>query len=784
MAQTSLITSIDRSVSYPLEITVDAANLCGTISVAPNNWTEQMLYELPTVNISVYTPEDVRLMSVDVSLQTYSSDTGKITCIDPYVIPIYNIPETVILKISPVFDAHALQSHNEQVMNGNVSIFDTTIAGVVNTNMAAYASDLWTTPTQTFDISIEFDDANINSGGGSGGGGSVTPEEEHTYTGAPPLTFESNGEPAKSYSITGQMEMSGTPTPANPIYPTECGTLVTSGEHAGEYAIEMSVGGTTQTIYLDEPLRSFGQYADVLNSDGTVTRRIYKITMTGSESWSYTSSQQKMLFNPSNFPGYLYDTDVTVAFCSHYEVIPNKENSYISNGQLKLLIASSGTLTLYLRDNNYTDSATWTAHLTSLYSAGTPVCLWYILANEATESFEPVEMQLSKGSNTLSFNTASQPSDVTVVCTTGGGAIASNTVTYNNSKSGLTATNVQKAIDEVAMSQSKLFNVGYSSEKVASYSQPDYLYIDFPGTNVKKNNVYTFSAKITSFDTLQIGEGYGAYSGAWAEITDTKIIVHNYTNSDSTVEYTHGLTISDYIFVQIIVKIGGFADISITSGGSTFKQANVAWSGTNGDYYVSSEDGVFTDSTFTWSCADFRKSVWIFGDSYVGLNNPARWATQLRNAGYADNVLINGYAGESSSAAVTSLQHALENYGKPKTLVWCMGMNDGADSGTTPSAKYSSAISQVEYLCNIHNIELVYATIPSVPSQNNEGKNAYVRGKGTRYIDFAKAVGATSAGVWYTGMLSNDNVHPTELGAVALYYQAIADCPEMTYSNP
>ena len=59
-----------------------------------------------------------------------------------------------------------------------------------------------------------------------------------------------------------------------------------------------------------------------------------------------------------------------------------------------------------------------------------------------------------------------------------------------------------------------------------------------------------------------------------------------------------------------------------------------------------------------------------------------------------------------------------------------------------------------------------------------------------RIIDFerigkiAKAVGASSSGVWYAGMLDEDNVHPTEAGAIALYHRAIADCPELTFPNP
>ena len=68
--------------------------------------------------------------------------------------------------------------------------------------------------------------------------------------------------------------------------------------------------------------------------------------------------------------------------------------------------------------------------------------------------------------------------------------------------------------------------------------------------------------------------------------------------------------------------------------------------------------------------------------------------------------------------------------------------------------------------------------MPTVPSINNEQKNAWVRASGYKYIDFAKAVGADGTGAWYSGMLSGDNVHPNDKGAKALYTQAITDFPE------
>ena len=79
---------------------------------------------------------------------------------------------------------------------------------------------------------------------------------------------------------------------------------------------------------------------------------------------------------------------------------------------------------------------------------------------------------------------------------------------------------------------------------------------------------------------------------------------------------------------------------------------------------------------------------------------------------------------------------------------------------------------------------VTYEGVPPLDvTSNGKAATAYEI-SGDRYIDFAAAVGASASGVWYTGMLSNDNVHPSEAGAIALYHRAIADCPELTFTNP
>lgn len=612
-------------------------------------------------------------------------------------------------------------------------------------------------------------------------------EEIVTYSGVPPLVFESNGEVASAYSIEADMIYTGEPSKTTPNYPHEFGDLVQSGAHSGQYAINIVLGETTKTIYLNEPLRKFDTYVDTILSTGVTTRKIAKLTFNGSEPWGYTAGMLKLPFDNQVFDKYLRELEL-IGVCSHYEVRTNQASASLQNGELTFLVSSSGTNNMYIRDTDFSDADSFKTYLSQQYSAGTPVCVWYIMATEKSEIVSGLPTLVPiKGSNTLIFDTDTQPTNCSITCTVnkgGGGASSANKISYNKTDSGLSATNVQDAIDEiVSMENNKnkcLFGTGYGRTS-GDLSNGEALTLN--GTNCKKNNMFSFVSKVSTFNSVIIGQGYNTYSGAWIEINNTKLIVHNYTNSDSTVEYEHDLTIQDYLFVKIFVDIAK-ATVVIYSNGKSFKQSDVAWNSCNGDYFAQSVNSTLTDCVFTWASPDFRKSVWVFGDSYVGLNNPARWAAQLRNNGFAENVLINGYAGESSPSAVTALTNSLNHYGQPEKLIWCLGMNDGADSNNTPSTNYSNGITQVKSLCDNYDIELILATIPTVPSQNNEAKNNFVRTSGNRFIDFAKSVGATSTGEWFSGMLSSDNIHPTESGAIALYNRALADCPELIYTNP
>lgn len=339
-----------------------------------------------------------------------------------------------------------------------------------------------------------------------------------TITGVPPITFTSDGTALSAYSITGNMTQTGTPTPAQPIVPEECGdrtgnlcakytvgyainasgtiyaiagfmyitcycaanqqytfsldsglsnTTVRIHAFSGDtwitqiiakdaneapftvttpagtdnlrisiaesarskhpmlnsgstalpyepygYKLDISCAGTTSTIYLQEPLRKIGDYADVVDSIGTVTRHVKKIVLDGTENWGKSTS----------VTGWFYCTNLIIALtdsalCSHYVDYPYEYASSVTipDGGFATDQLINGTYrAITIRDMRYNDANDFKTWLAQQYSNGTPVCVWYVLATPTTESVTAPTITPASGSNTLSVGTTLAPSGVSI----------------------------------------------------------------------------------------------------------------------------------------------------------------------------------------------------------------------------------------------------------------------------------------------------------------------------------------------------------------------------------
>lgn len=276
--------------------------------------------------------------------------------------------------------------------------------------------------------------------------------------------------------------------------------------------------------------------------------------------------------------------------------------------------------------------------------------------------------------------------------------------------------------------------------------------------------------------SISVGKGHNGYQGGYIAVTPSALKFYTGETPTESVSKEHGLTIKDYIAICITVDYSGNAKVRIATNGSY--EATMSWAGVRkGSFFVKDTNRETADGRFSYTCHGWGAKTQMYGDSYFGVHNASRWPYYLVQDEHTD-VLINGFSGRNSADALPVLKSVLEYSARPERIIWTLGMND-PDKNGAPNATWLACVEEIKTICEKEAIELILTTTPLVAAVENTYKNEYVRASGYRYIDFASAVGASSDTTWFDNMLHSDGVHPDVQGAAALYYQALADVPEL-----
>lgn len=223
-----------------------------------------------------------------------------------------------------------------------------------------------------------------------------------------PATFTGDGSTISDWSISGNCLQNGVPTPDNPVSVEECGELVESGEHSGEYAVPIVLNGVTTNIYLSEPLRRIGEYADTVDSDGVVVRRIRKLVMTGEENIDYSPNGA----NARGFRMVISNNPLLAAssiISTHY--VDGGFNTWreAQVGEITQSTSVSNIFYLWMDQTIYNSIEKFQTWLAAQYNNGTPVIVYYVLDSSTSEQTTPVTLTTVSGSNTLDFGTTLKP---------------------------------------------------------------------------------------------------------------------------------------------------------------------------------------------------------------------------------------------------------------------------------------------------------------------------------------------------------------------------------------
>lgn len=293
----------------------------------------------------------------------------------------------------------------------------------------------------------------------------------------------------------------------------------------------------------------------------------------------------------------------------------------------------------------------------------------------------------------------------------------------------------------------------------------------------------TISAIIKGpISSVYIGVAFQGVYGRWLEITPTEVV--NITSSGTPVSYPHNLQLGNRTTVSITRETGNAALILINDEGEVFKQS-ITYGVNVGKPFVKNNGAGNIEVTLNYFLRDATKEIWLFGDSYFSFQDSARWPYYFINWNYT-NWLMDARGGEHAGEGLIDFQNLLSIGARPKYIVWCHGMNRGADENNSVNSAWLQYTQEVLALCQTYGIIPILATIPTTPNSAHVRLNEWVKNSGYRYIDFAAAVEQEGTNSWkgygtQKAMLSSsDNTHPTKYGAVALASQVLVDFPEIT----
>lgn len=177
------------------------------------------------------------------------------------------------------------------------------------------------------------------------------------------------------------------------------GSTVLPYEPYGTYKIPITSAGQTKHIILSEPLRKIGSYADTVDNDGTLTRRIKKIVFDGTENWGLSSLSailslsDDVVYNEGVCTHYVLDRSVTIRF------------SIYAHG-------SGDGVFIYDSERQATIDA-WKAWLATQYANNTPVTIYCVLRTPTTESVTAPTIPTSSGFSNIEIGTSLAPSKFT-----------------------------------------------------------------------------------------------------------------------------------------------------------------------------------------------------------------------------------------------------------------------------------------------------------------------------------------------------------------------------------
>ena len=177
--------------------------------------------------------------------------------------------------------------------------------------------------------------------------------------------------------------------------------MIEEGTTATDY--EPYAEPVTTNIYLDEPLRKIGDYADYIDFENQkVIRNIYEKVLTGTEGWTSPVSSAYCISAGYVNPRHDYSVRTNV-LCTHLQ--PSNSNYIQGVG-----VSSSNLIVNY--DNGAMGISAWKQLLKDLYAANTPIIIYYVRAEQEETPITIPKLPTIKGTTIYTIGTTAQPTNM------------------------------------------------------------------------------------------------------------------------------------------------------------------------------------------------------------------------------------------------------------------------------------------------------------------------------------------------------------------------------------
>ena len=206
----------------------------------------------------------------------------------------------------------------------------------------------------------------------------------------------------------------GNNVPAQNI-PIEIESVGEYDETTGKYKIPVKSNEVITNIYLDEPLRKVGEYADYVDyKNKKVVRKVGVKTFDGSETWvkHTTTTQGYGAFRSDNLLTPLIGAPISATYMTHFTLTDKGATAEFVPGEYRFTY-SSGSLIAGSR--LYVSAEQTTVEDFTAWLSENKPSIYYPIATPIEEKIELPNIPTNKGASILSIDTIIQPSNLEVV---------------------------------------------------------------------------------------------------------------------------------------------------------------------------------------------------------------------------------------------------------------------------------------------------------------------------------------------------------------------------------